>query len=169
MQGRRHHGHDTLHQGIERFVGKTGTFDHTVSFLRFGQTGDGRSHVVIERKQIDPSAGQPLRDVGFGIEIVGLMAQEEAGIRRQLRPQGLDGLKQSRCIVAASQARFPGPCRGVKNRGDAISDGLPVTVDQRYIDGKIDTGARHHLSLERVAVQIDYPRQHQQTAGIETK
>jgi hypothetical protein len=57
----------------------------------------------------------------------------------------------------------------MKNRGDAISDGLPVTVDQRYIDGKIDTGARHHLSLEGVAMQIDYPRQHQQIAGFETK
>jgi hypothetical protein len=125
--------------------------------------------VVIEREQIDPSAGQPLRDVGFGIEIVGLMAQVEAGIRRQSRPQGLDGLEQSRGIFTASQARLPGPCRGMKNRGDAISDGLPVTVDQRYIDGKIDTGARHHLSLEGVAMQIDYPRQHQQIAGIETK
>jgi len=54
-----------------------------------------------------------------------------------------------------------------ENRGDAISDGLPVTVDQRYIDGKIDTGARHHLSLERVAVQIDYPGSNQQATGIE--
>src|ERR1700682_6848834 len=97
------------------------------------------------------------------------MAQVEAGIRRQLRPQGLDGLKQSRGVIAASQARFPGPCRGMKGRSDAISDGLPVTVDQRYIDGKIDTGAGDHLSLEGVAMQIDDPRQHQQIAGIETK
>jgi hypothetical protein len=57
----------------------------------------------------------------------------------------------------------------MKNRCDAISDGLSVTVNQRYIDGKTDTGARHHLSLEGVAMQIDDPRQHQQIAGIETK
>jgi len=51
----------------------------------------------------------------------------------------------------------------------AISDGLPVTVDQRYIDGKIDTGARHHLSLERVGRANRLPRQYQQATGIETK
>ena len=44
---------------------------------------------------------------------------------------------------------------------DLFIDGLPVAVDQRHIDRKIDTRARHHLPLERIAMQIDDARQHQ--------
>ncbi len=51
--------------------------------------------------------------------------------------------------------------------GDAVGDRLPVAVEQRHIDRKIDAGARHHLPLERIAMQVDDARQHQETAGIE--
>ena len=53
--------------------------------------------------------------------------------------------------------------------GDAVADRLPVAVDERDIDGKIDAGARHHLSFERVAMQIDDARQHHETARIDFK
>ena len=162
-------GHHARHQTIECVVRKAGAFDHAAALLRLGQAGDGGIHVVVEREQIDPSVGQPLADFGFGIEVVGLMAQVEAGVRRQLRPQGLDGLEQLPCIVRAAQPRLPRPGRGVKHRGDAVGDRLPVAVDQRHIDGKIDAGARHHLPLERVAVQIDDARQHLQAAGIDAE
>ena len=33
--------------------------------------------------------------------------------------------------------------------------------------GKIDAGARHHLPLERIAMQVDDARQHHQAAGID--
>ena len=108
-------------------------------------------------------------DFGFGIEIVGLVAQMEAGVGRELRPQALDRLEQLPGIVAAAQARLPGPGRGVKDRGDAVADRLPVAVDQRHIDREIDAGARHHLPLECIAMQIDDARQHQQAAGIDAR
>src|SRR5882672_3806439 len=57
----------------------------------------------------------------------------------------------------------------MKNRGDAISDRLSVAVDQGHVDGKIDPGTRHHLPLERIAMQIDDSRQYQQVAGIDTE
>jgi hypothetical protein len=38
---------------------------------------------------------------------------------------------------------------------------------KRTIDRKIDAGARHHLPLEGIAMQIDNARQHQQAAGID--
>src|SRR6266403_2182528 len=97
------------------------------------------------------------------------MAQMEAGIRCELRSQGLDRLKQMPRILRAAQARLPRPGRGMKDRGDAISDCLAVAVGQGNVDGKIDAGAGHHLSLERVAMQIDDSRQHQQVAGIDTE
>ena len=97
------------------------------------------------------------------------MAQMETGIRRELRPHRLDGLQQIPRILRAAQARLPRPGRGMKNRGDAISDRLPVAVDQGHVDGKIDPGTRHHLPLERIAMQIDDSRQHQQVAGIDTE
>ena len=50
---------------------------------------------------------------------------------------------------------------------DPVADRLPVAVDQRHIDRKIDAGARHHLPLEGVAMQIDNARQNQQAAGID--
>ena len=108
-------------------------------------------------------------DFGLGIEIVGLVAQVEAGVRRELRPHRLDRLEQLPRIVAAAQARLPRPGRGVKDRGDAVGDRLPVAVDQRHVDREIDAGARHHLPLEGIAMQVDDARQHQQAAGIEAE
>ena len=63
------------------------SFDHAVSLLRLGKAGDGGIHMVVECEQVDSSVREPLSDLGFSIEIVGLVAQMEAGIRRQLRPQ----------------------------------------------------------------------------------
>ena len=50
---------------------------------------------------------------------------------------------------------------------DPVADRLPVAVDQCDVDWKIDPGARHHLPLEGIAMQVDDARQHQQTAGID--
>jgi hypothetical protein len=44
---------------------------------------------------------------------------------------------------------------------DAVGDRLPVAVDQRDVDRKVDSGARHHLPLERIAMQIDNAGQYQ--------
>ena len=57
----------------------------------------------------------------------------------------------------------------MKNRGDAVPGRLLVAVDQGHINRKIDAGAGHHLSFERVAMQVDDSRQHQQVAGIDTE
>ena len=48
-----------------------------------------------------------------------------------------------------------------------VADRLPVAVNKRHIDRKIDAGARHHLPLEGVAMQVDNARQNQQAAGID--
>jgi hypothetical protein len=84
-------------------------------------------------------------------------------------PHRLDRLKQSLGIGAAAQARFPRPGRGVIDGRDPIADRLPVAVDQRHVDREIDAGARHHLPLEGVAMQIDNARQHHQSTSVEAK
>jgi len=56
-----------------------------------------------------------------------------------------------------------------ENGGDSVADRLPIAVDQRHIDGKIDAGTGHDLPLERIAMQIDNARQHQEPTGIEAK
>jgi len=55
----------------------------------------------------------------------------------------------------------------MENGGDAVTDRLAVAIKKGDVDGKIDTGSRHHLPLERVAVQIDDTRQHQEAPRIE--
>ena len=67
---------------------------------------DGRVHVVVEREQIDAAVAEPLRDLVLGIEIVGLVAQVEAGVGRQLRPQSAS-MASSSCR-ALSALRRPG-------------------------------------------------------------
>jgi hypothetical protein len=57
----------------------------------------------------------------------------------------------------------------VVDSGDAVADRLPVAVGQRHIDGKVDAGARHHLPLEGVAMEVDDTRQHQQATGIDAQ
>lgn len=123
--------------------------------------------MVVECEQIDATRRQPLSDFGFGVEVEGLVAQVEAGIRGQLRPQRLDPLEQLPRIVGAAQPRLPGPGRRVIDRGDAIGDCLPVAVEQRHVDGKIYARTWHHLPLEGIAVQIDDFRQNLDAACID--
>jgi hypothetical protein len=57
----------------------------------------------------------------------------------------------------------------MKYGGDAVADRLPVAVGQRHIGGKIDAGARHHLPLEGIAMQVDDPGKHLQAAGVKAQ
>ena len=70
---------------------------------------------------------------------------------------------------ARSTARVTGASFSRDRCGDAVGDRLAVAVDQRHIDGKIDAGARHHLPLEGIAMQVDDARQHQQVAGVDRR
>ncbi len=76
-------------------------------FCGLVEVGDGRVHVVVEREQVDAAVRQPFDDLGFGVEIVGLVAQMKAGVGRELRPHRLDRFQQLPGIVAAAQARLP--------------------------------------------------------------
>ncbi len=100
-------GDHALHQPIERLVGQPGALDHAAALQRLGEAGDGRVHVVVEREQVDAAFRQPLDDFAFGVEIVGLVAQMEAGVGGELRPHLLDRLQQFPRIVRAAQARLP--------------------------------------------------------------
>jgi hypothetical protein len=128
---------DALHQAVKRLVREAGPFDHAASLLRLRKTRNSGIHVVIERKQVDASVGQPLADLSLRIEIEGLVPQMEAGVRRESRPQGLDRQEQFPCIISAAKAGLPGPSRGVINSGDSVADSLPVAVNKRYIDGRL--------------------------------
>ncbi|MGY3425051.1 hypothetical protein ACVWZW_005526 [Bradyrhizobium sp. F1.13.4] len=57
----------------------------------------------------------------------------------------------------------------MKHRGDAVADRLAVAVGERHVDRKVDPGARHHLPLEGIAMQIDDARQDQQIARVDRK
>jgi len=57
----------------------------------------------------------------------------------------------------------------VEHRGDAVSDRLPVAVDQGDVDREIDARPRHHLPLKGVAMQIDDARKDQKPAGIDVE
>jgi len=98
------------------------------------------------------------------------MTQVEAGVRRELRPQSLDGFEQMPCIIATAKAGLPGPGGGVKNRRDAISDCLPVRYRPAATSiGKIDPGRGMILPLERIAMQIDDFQATPADAGVEAK
>ncbi len=55
----------------------------------------------------------------------------------------------------------------MKHRGDAVRDDLAVGIDERDIEREVDTRPRHHLALERVAVNIDNARQQHQALGVD--
>lgn len=123
--------------------------------------------MVVEGEQVDTAFGQPLGDLGLGVEIVGLVPQMEAGVGGELWTLPLDCLHQAARIIAAAQARLPRTGRGVKYRGDAVADRLAVAVGERNVDREVDAGARYHLPLEGIAVQIDDAGQDQQIACID--
>ena len=55
----------------------------------------------------------------------------------------------------------------MESGGDAVGEQLRFGFRQREIGGEIDAGARLHLPLERIAVQVDDAGQHQQAVGVE--
>src|SRR6185312_2308320 len=83
--------------------------------------------------------------------------------------QAFDRFEQQPSVVAAAQTRLPGPGRSMEDGGDAVGDGLAVAIEQRHVDRKIDAGTRHHLPLERIAVQIDNAGKHQKIARIDVQ
>src|SRR6202043_3677818 len=54
---------------------------------------------------------RPLRVFPLGIEVVGFLAEVEAGVSGELGPHGLDRLEQQPRIVSAAKARLPRPGR----------------------------------------------------------
>ena len=75
-------------------------------------------------------------------------ARGKAGQCRVDLPAGLD----------RAQARLPSQRKGVIGTGDAIGGQLAVCFQKGRIEGQGDTGARHHLTLECIAVDIDEGR-----------
>jgi len=110
---------------------------------------------------------EPPADLVLRVEIVGLVTEMKARIRREPRPQRLHRFEQSARIVAAAKTRFPRPCRGMKDRCDAVADRLAVAIDKRDIEGEVGARARHHLPLEGVAMQIDDARQRQEAPRVQ--
>src|ERR1041385_4587550 len=55
----------------------------------------------------------------------------------------------------------------MKDGRDPVGDDLPVAVEKRDIDREVDAGPRHHLPLERIAMQVHDARQHQQPTRVE--
>ncbi|MGY4329216.1 hypothetical protein ACVWWG_003633 [Bradyrhizobium sp. LB7.2] len=157
------------HQPVEFLARQAGTLYHAVALARLGHVPDRAVHVVVEGEQVDATFGEPLAHLLLGIEIVGLVAQVKAGVGRELRALPFDRRHQAASIVGAAQARLPRTGRGVKHRGDAVADRLAVTVGERHIDREVDTGTRHHLPLEGIAMQIDDAGQHQQVARVDRK
>ena len=103
-------GNDALDQRIELLARKPGALDHAAALLRLCKVGNGRVHVIVEGEQIDAAFRQPFADFGLGVEIVGLVAQMEAGIRGKLRPHRFDRVEQSlahcrRCAGPAPTTR----------------------------------------------------------------
>jgi hypothetical protein len=164
--GARHHALDQL---VEGFVADPAALHQECPFLRSIHARGDRAHVVVERQKIDAPLAEPLPDLVFGVEVVGLLAQVEARVRRELRPQALDADEQAPGVVGAAQTGLPGPGGGMKDRGDAVGDRLPVAVDQRHIGREVDAGTGHHLPLERVAMQVDNARQHQEVAAVDAE
>ena len=100
-------GDDALHQAVERLIGEPRALDHSAALQRLGEAGDGRVHVVVEGEQIDAAFRQPVDDFAFRVEIVGLVAQMEAGVGGEKRPHLLDRLQQFPRIVRTAQGRAP--------------------------------------------------------------
>ena len=53
--------------------------------------------------------------------------------------------------------------------GDAVGEQLRLGITDRDLGGELDPGPRLHLPLERVAVQVDDPRQHEQAARVQRR
>ena len=95
-------------------------------------------------------------DLGFSVEIVGLVAQMEAGVGRQAAAASPRSLRATAGHYRA--LRRPGShdhVVRVKDRRDAVGDRLPVAVDQRHIDresrrrGAASSAARRRRRADR--------------------
>jgi hypothetical protein len=51
--------------------------------------------------------------------------------------------------------------------GDAVRDRLPVAIDEADVERHVDARARHDLSLEGIAVDVDDAGEQHEAAGVE--
>jgi hypothetical protein len=101
-----------------------------------------------------------LGDFGFGIEIEGLVAQMEAGIRRELQAQHLDGLEQ---LPGVAALRRPGSRTRSWREKTVV---MPLAIACRSLSTRAtSTESRRRLRASSAArthrLQVDDARQHQ--------
>ncbi len=123
--------------------------------------------MIVEGECIDPSLRQPAKDLFLGGDVECFMPQVKARIRAKPRPQPFDAVQQGPGVVGAPQPGFPRPSHAMKNRGDAVSDGLAVAFEHGDVDCETHARPRHHLPFEGVTVDIDNTRQNEETVGVE--
>jgi hypothetical protein len=55
----------------------------------------------------------------------------------------------------------------MENRRDAVGEHLPVAVEERNVQVEANSGPRHHLPLEGVAMNVHDARQHDEAIGVD--
>jgi hypothetical protein len=123
--------------------------------------------VIIEGDGVDPALGKPGDDLVLGVEIVGLVTKMVAGVGPS---RGRSRSMPSRIARAFSAPRRPPSHDQVtpwKTVSDAVGERLSIAFKQCHVDGKSDSRPRHHLPLERIAVDVDNPGEDQKARGID--
>src|SRR3954466_47758 len=73
-------GEHTLDEAIEFLARQAGALPHAVCVAGLGPVPNRAVHVVVEGEEVDAAIAEPLADLGFGVEIIGLVAQVKAGV-----------------------------------------------------------------------------------------
>src|SRR5215831_6142059 len=116
--------------------------------------------MIVESEHSNATAGHPIADLGFRIEIERLVAQMVARIGAKLWPQIFNRAQDRTRIVGTTQSRLPRPRHAVINRGDPVADGLTVAFRKRDINRKRNARTGHQLPFKSVCVNVDNAWQH---------
>ena len=129
------------------------------------QLAQDGGRVVVEADQMN-TAG---RDVGQGhlerTKVVQLPAHVNPHVAGPV--MGSQRIQQGAPRGRATQAGLPGQRHGMERGGDPVREQLRLGIGQGHTRVERDAGPGLHLPLERVAVQVDDPRQHPQAACVD--
>ena len=100
-----------------------------------------------------------------GLQVEGLPTQMHPHVADPAA--GIQRIQQSPPALQATQTRLPGQSNAVKRGGNAVGEQLRLGIVQRQGSGETNAGAGLKLPLERIAMNIDDTRQHQQPGRIQ--
>jgi hypothetical protein len=122
--------------------------------------------VIVEREQRFLATQKQCNHIIDLIDCKGFPANMNTVINERMRLVVINCFHNRHCLLKAAQARLPRNRNSMECGSNSIHGQLPVGIEHGDIKGEQGIGARHHLALKGITMDVHDSWQNQATASF---